>query len=732
MSSYTTDNYGAAAPQQSEIDLVRLLGEMIDHRTIIMCVTFLFTLCAGMYAWVTPPVYQADAMVQIENKQDNSLLKGLSQLSSDVSPDVAPELLLLKSRMILGETVDKLDLSYQATPRVFPVVGRLWQRLQGRGLGKITLGELQIPLLEGKPQELTLTVKEEGKFHLSGENFEAEGAVGKRLVKQGVSLLVGSIAAEPGTQFSLRALTRLETINALKKNLTVAESAKQSGIVALTLTGEDPDKIARVLNAIADNFLEQNIARQEAQDSRSLAFLQEQLPKIRNELDQAEARLNAYRAQRDSVDLSLEAKSVLDQVVNVENQLNELTFREAEISQLFKRSHPTYRALAEKRQTLERERDRLNNRVSAMPSTQQEILRLSRDVESGRTIYLQLLTRQQELNISRSSAIGNVRIIDTAVTHPEPIKPRKALIIILGTLFGLVVSVGGVLVRQAFKRGITLSEQLEMSGTPVLATLPRSQWLWKKTHLHRKLPFSRQWKHKTTDVPFLPVDRPADMFVEAVRGLRTSLHFTMMEAENRIVMISGPTQDCGKTLVGTNLAAIAGQSGQRVLFIDADMRQGYVHNIFGLDNRYGLSSVLEGKRDCAEVIQHAEKGDIDVITCGPTPLRPLELLLSEQFLSTMSWVNEQYDIIIIDTPPVLAVTDAALVARTAGTTLMVARYDKTSVKEMENTFKRLQHVGVKISGTILNDIVKSRALFYSSGCSHYEYDYASKNQREGR
>ncbi|MEG5381050.1 polysaccharide biosynthesis tyrosine autokinase [Enterobacter hormaechei] len=732
MSSYTTDNYGAAAPQQSEIDLVRLLGEMIDHRTIILCVTFLFTLCAGMYAWVTPPVYQADAMVQIENKQDNSLLKGLSQLSSDVSPDVAPELLLLKSRMILGETVDKLDLSYQATPRVFPVVGRLWQRLQGRGLGKITLGELQIPLLEGKPQELTLTVKEEGKFHLSGENFEAEGAVGKRLVKQGVSLLVGSIAAESGTQFSLRALTRLETINALKKNLTVAESAKQSGIVALTLTGEDPDKIARVLNAIADNFLEQNIARQEAQDSRSLAFLQEQLPKIRNELDQAEARLNVYRAHRDSVDLSLEAKSVLDQVVNVENQLNELTFREAEISQLFKRSHPTYRALAEKRQTLERERDRLNNRVSAMPSTQQEILRLSRDVESGRTIYLQLLTRQQELNISRSSAIGNVRIIDTAVTHPEPIKPRKALIIILGTLFGLVVSVGGVLVRQAFKRGITLSEQLEMPGTPVLATLPRSQWLWKKTHLHRKLPFSRQWKHKTTDVPFLPVDRPADMFVEAVRGLRTSLHFTMMEAENRIVMISGPTQDCGKTLVGTNLAAIAGQSGQRVLFIDADMRQGYVHNIFGLDNRYGLSSVLEGKRDCAEVIQHAEKGGIDVITCGPTPLRPLELLLSEQFLSTMSWVNEQYDIIIIDTPPVLAVTDAALVARTAGTTLMVARYDKTSVKEMENTFKRLQHVGVKISGTILNDIVKSRALFYSSGCSHYEYDYASKNQREGR
>lgn len=729
MSSYTTDNYGAAAPQQSEIDLVRLLGEMIDHRAMIMCVTFISVLCAGLYAWVTPPVYQADAMVQIESKQDNSLLKGLSQLGSAVSTDVAPEILLLKSRMILGETVDDLGLTFQAKQRVLPVVGRLWQRLQGRGQGKITLGELQIPQVEGNAQELILTVQEAGRYHLRGENIEADGSVGKMLATQGIVLLVTSIDAEPGTQFSLKTLTRLETINALKKSLTVAESVKQSGIVTLTLTGDDPDKIARVLNTIAENYLQQNIARQEAQDSRSLAFLQKQLPKIRTELDQAEARLNAYRAQRDSVDLSLEAKSILDQVVNVENQLNELTFREAEISQLFKKNHPTYRALREKRQTLERERERLNQRVSAMPSTQQEILRLSRDVESGRTIYLQLLTRQQELNISRSSAIGNVRIIDKAVTLPDPIKPRKALIIVLGALFGLMLSMGGVLVHMAFKRGIMLSEQLEMHGIPVLATLPRSQWLWKKTHLRRKIPFTRHWKHKTLDVPFLPVDRPADMFVEAVRGLRTSLHFSMMEAENRIVMISGPTQDCGKTLVGTNLAAIAGQSGQRVLFIDADMRQGYVHNIFGLDNRHGLSSVLEGKCDCTEVIQRFEKGGIDVITCGPEPLRPLEMLLSERFQAVMSWVNEHYDIVIIDTPPVLAVTDAALVARAAGTTLMVARFDKTSVKEMENTIKRLHRVGVKVSGTILNDIVKSAALLYGSECSQYEYGYGSKKKR---
>ena len=445
MSSSKSDKYSAATPQNNEIDLLQLLAEMFDHRIMIACITLLFTVCAGIYAFSATPVYQADALIQVEAKQNNSLLKNLTPFGPDLSPDVAPELLLLKSRMILGETIDQLGLTYYVRRRVFPVIGPLLEYVQGRKSAEITIGALTIPLLEGKPQTLLLTVRGKGRYRLEGKTLEADGIVGETLVKDGMSLLVTSLSAVPGTQFTLETVTRLDAINAIQNRLTVVESAKQSGMIALTLTGEDSGKIAMVLNTIAENFLSQNIARQEAKDSRSLTFLQDQLPKISRELDEAEARLNAYREQRDSVDLSLEAKSVLDQVVNVENQLNELTFREAEVSQLFKKDHPTYRALREKKQTLERERARLNNRVSSMPSTQQEILRLSRDVESGRTIYLQLLTRQQELSISRSSAIGNVRIIDPAMTQPEPIKPRKALIIVLGMLIGLMLSAGTVL-----------------------------------------------------------------------------------------------------------------------------------------------------------------------------------------------------------------------------------------------------------------------------------------------
>lgn len=721
MSSHKSDKFGAATPHDNEIDLIQLLAEMFDHRVMIACITLLFTVCAGIYAYSVTPIYQADALVQIEAKQDNSLLKSLSQFGTDLSPDVAPELLLLKSRMILGETVDKLGLTYSVKRRMLPVIGPLLER--GRKAGELTIGALTLPLLEDKPQELLLTVQEQGRYHLEGKTLEADGVVGKTLDKGGVTLLVTSLSAAPGTRFALKTVTKLEAINALQRRLIVSESAKQSGIISLTLTGEDPDKIAVVLNTIAENYLSQNIARQEAKDTRSLTFLQDQLPKIRRELDEAEARLNAYREQRDSVDLSLEAKTVLDQVVNVENQLNELTFREAEVSQLFKKDHPTYRALRDKKQTLKQERTRLNNRVSSMPSTQQEILRLSRDVESGRTIYLQLLTRQQELNISRSSTIGNVRIIDPAVTQPGPVKPHKVIIIVLGMLVGLMLSAGTVLVRSAFKRGITSSEQLEAQGMPLLATLPRSVWLWKKTHLRKRTLFASHWKHRTSNVPFLPVDRPADIFVEAVRGLRTSLHFTMMNAVNRIVVISGPSQDCGKTLVSTSLASIAAQAGQRVLFIDADMRKGYVHNIFKLNNQHGLSSVLGGSIEWQDAIQRFEKGGFDVLTCGSQPSHPVELLMNERFQTVMSRIDKEYDIVIVDTPPVLAVTDALLVARAAATTLLVARFGKTSVKEIENCRKRLQQMGVQVEGAILNDIVKSAAFYYHSGYSHYNYGY---------
>ncbi|HDV1775996.1 TPA: tyrosine-protein kinase, partial [Escherichia coli] len=401
-----------ASKDADEIDFGRLIGEFIDHRKLIISVTSLFTLIALIYAIFATPIYQADALIQVEQKQANAILSNLSQMLPDSQPQSAPEIALIQSRMILGKTVDDLNLQARVKQKYFPILGRGFARLAGDKPGNISVSRLYMPGNGEDEPKILLTVRDKNNFSVHSDDFTITGKVGELIDEKGISLKIDEIDAKPGTEFVIGYVSKLKAITDLQEVLNVTDQGKDTGILTLSLTGDDPVLIERIINSISDNYLAQNIARQAAQDAKSLEFLSKQLPQVRSDLDEAEGKLNQYRRQSDSVDLSLEAKAVLDQIVNVDNQLNELTFRESEISQLYTKEHPTYKALMEKRKTLQDEKAKLNKRVSAMPETQQEILRLSRDVESGRAVYMQLLNRQQELNIAKSSAIGNVRIID--------------------------------------------------------------------------------------------------------------------------------------------------------------------------------------------------------------------------------------------------------------------------------------------------------------------------------
>ncbi|EKK7301821.1 polysaccharide biosynthesis tyrosine autokinase, partial [Escherichia coli] len=514
-------------------------------------------------------------------------------------------------------------------------------------------------------------------------------------------------------------LSRLKAITELQEVFNVSDQGKDTGILNLTLTGSDPSLIAKVLDNISQNYLSQNVARQAAQDAKSLEFLDKQLPKVRTDLDAAEDKLNTYRKQRDSVDLTMEAKTVLDQIVNVDNQLNELTFREAEISQLYTHEHPTYKALMEKRQTLQQEKSKLNKRVSSMPGTQQEVLRLSRDVESGRAVYLQLLNRQQELNIAKSSAIGNVRIIDNAITQPKPVKPKKIMVVAVGFIFGLCLSVCLVLLRVFLRRGIESPEQLEEVGINVYASVPVSETLEKD---NRRAGTRKKQQSST----LLALENPADLAIEAIRGLRTSLHFAMMEAKNNVLMISGASPNAGKTFISSNLATVMAQTGQKVLFIDADMRKGYVHKLFNVDNKKGLSDILSGSELIDNVIVKSLEAGFDYISRGQVPPNPAELLMHSRFEKLLNDASKMYDLVIVDTPPILAVTDAAIIGRYAGTTLIVARFEEDTVKEITVSVKRFEQAGTIVKGCILNGIVKKASSYYGYGYSHYGYTYSDK------
>ncbi|HHV5176343.1 TPA: polysaccharide biosynthesis tyrosine autokinase [Klebsiella pneumoniae] len=711
-------NSMSTGSQESDgIDLGRLIGEVIDHKGLIISVTFFFMGLGFLYAFLAPPVYEADSLVQVEQNAGNNFLSSLSDVLPTTPPQLAAEIELIKSRMVLGKTINDLNLSVVIEEKTTPIIGQFLKKIRGDDGSKINVKYFNVPH-DALDTKFTIKITGKDSYTINLDDAgELKGQVNEPVSKNGFEILLTQIESPPGTEFSIKRKDTLQVLSDLNDAFTVADTGKDTGVLSLSLTGNDPEKIKTILQSITDNYLLQNIERKSEEAAKSLNFLDRKIPDVKNELNAAENKLNYYRQQNSSVDLTMEAKSLLDTMVQLDAQINQLTFSEAEVSKLYTKEHPTYRALLEKRKTLEEEKNNLKKKINNLPETQQEVLRLTRDVQVGQDVYLQLLNKEQELSITKASTVGNVRIIDNAVTQPDPIKPKKLLVIVVLTVFGTMLSLMYVIVKVAFHKGVQSAEQLEENGLNVYASIPLSDWQLKNVNNSRKK------DKKKFDV--LIKENGADLAIEAIRGLRTRLYFAMLEAKNNILMISGPSPEIGKTFVSTNLAGVVAQAGQKVLLIDADMRRGYMHHYFGGLPNNGLSEILTGRVDYEKAVVHTDIAGLDYIGRGEIPPNPAELLMGSRIEKFLEWASGKYDLVLVDTPPILAVTDAAIIGRHVGTTLLVARFEKNTVKEIDVAKNRLEHSGVIVKGVILNAVTRKASNKYGE-YAYYEYEYKSK------
>ncbi|MEZ9590575.1 polysaccharide biosynthesis tyrosine autokinase [Vibrio breoganii] len=720
-------------PQPDVIDLGKLLGLLLDGKWIIIFTTFVFAVVGVAYALLATPIYKADALVQVEQKNSGMpvLSEGISDMFAQES-NAATEIEIIKSRMVLGKTVDKFNLTTLASPDYLPAIGKgLATRLGTEA--HIKVERFEIPeYAETGGYTLTLDNPETGEYSLVDQHDKLilKGTVGELASSKNqepsnsaiFNLFVSHLDGQQGQEFNLSKRSKLTAINWLAMNLSVSERGKQSGILSFGFEGPNSQQNIDLLNDIATNYFLQNVDRNAAEAENSLEFLQDKLPEIKSQLTINEDALNQYRQDNESVDLGLEAQSTLKVMVELEAQLNELTFKESELAQRFTKEHPAYVAVLEKRKTLEAQKRRLEGQIRKLPKTQREVLRLTRDVQVNQEIYVQLLNKSQELAIVKASTVGNVRILDKADSNGSAVKPRKPLIAVIATLLGGMISVAFVLVRSAFRRGVESPDQIEEIGLSVYATIPKSEQQDKINNQLQKLKKAK--KTRPVQATLLTEVNPADLAVEALRSLRTSLHFAMMEAKNNVIMITGPSPGIGKSFVSTNFASVIASSGQKVLIVDADMRKGHIGAGQQFANSHGLSEVLVNSKSVEEVIHRSLLENLDFIAKGKTPPNPSELLMHARFTELVEWASENYDIVLIDTPPVLAVTDAAIVGRHVGTTLMVSRFGVTSTKELEVASDRLEQAGVETKGVILNAVEKTASSYYTYG--YYNYEYQNK------
>lgn len=716
---YSTSPQTHDSSHGGEIDLGQQLRNLRSHKYPIALAILLGGILGGLYSFVSAPVYRADGMLEIETKQNQILTEINSLFSSEPSPSEA-EIELIQSRLVIGKTVDDLQLDQQVAPKYFPIIGSMLHNLSSDVDPELKIQSFQVqPEWLNKPFTLTTVNNKSYKLELPDDSI-IEGMVGRPLqINSKTTLQINQILANDGQKFVLVKNSKLAAIGKIKGDLSVLSKGKTSPIINVAFTGTDPEKISTVLNSIIDNYVSQNRNRDVQMAANGLAFISEELPRLKNALEDAENRLNEYRKKSGSLDIPVEAKGALESLVEIETQITSLKTEEAGLAELYTKEHPSYKAVLDKLAVLEQAKKRINQQIADLPSTQQEVIRLTRDVETNQTTYMQLLGKQQELNIMKASAQGNVRVVDRAATAELPVAPRKKMITLLAALTAGVLTAAWFLLRSATRPRITNPEEIESMGLDVTAMIPLSKSQQKRDATIRKLKSSGN-----APAYLLATDDPGDMAVEAIRALRTNLFFSMAEAKSNVLMITGAIPEAGKSFISANLATVMAQSGKKVLLIDCDMRRGYLNKLFDLRAEQGLAEVISGKLDPDNAIQATQVANLSLISHGDLPNNPAELLMDNRLKMLTEWAKQKFDYIILDTPPVLSVTDAGIIGQHAETTLLVAYYDKTTLREIESSITRLSQSSVNIHGVVFNGIARNAQDAYS----YYAYaKYQKKN-----
>ncbi|WP_369309239.1 polysaccharide biosynthesis tyrosine autokinase [Providencia rettgeri] len=690
----TTKNNSPAA---DEIDLLALFKVLKSNSIKIGFFTVIFAAIAVTYSLLATPIYQANATLQYDKLGQVSLLDQMSDVLpfGNSNNQVDSEIEVIKSRMVLGKTVADLNLDTLVAPAGF--ISKLFGET-----APLAITVYQLPdHLVGEPATLTFTSDNTYSLNIDGQVFG--GNVGEVLKQGEINLLVARSSAKAGEEFALVKNARYSSIEDLRNDLTIGEIGKGTGIINLAIKGADKAENVKILNSIIQNYVDQNTERKKEVTNNTLVFLNDYLPTIKAKLDNYENQLNAFRKKNESIDLSLEAKAALDTALQVEEKLNELTFKEVEIQQLYTRNHPAYQSLLDKRQQLLREKEKISKNIQKLPNTQQEIVRLTRDVAAEQAIYTQLVSKQQELSVLNSGITADVRIIDSAESQPKAVAPKKSLIVALATILGFIVGCAYVIAREFFNNKIKSTEDIDALGVNVYATIPFSTYEKKLIEAGNKNP--------------LALENPADTAVEAIRSLRTSVYFSVMNQGNNLVMVTSASPGVGKSFVTSNMAVVLANAGKKVLLIDTDLRKGRLHKAFGLNNKGGLSEYLSQQSLEAPTIHANVIENLDVICRGKNVTHSSELLMGERFKQLLDKVKNQYDIVVIDTAPILAITDSAIIGKYVGTSLLIAFYGVNTVKDVDLSLKRFKQNDIDITGVILNGI-DARSDDYNY---HYEY-----------
>lgn len=725
------------------IHLSEYLDILIDRKWLVAGITLVAIVLGIAYALLSTPIYQSNLLVQVEDSApDAKNFLGDTANLFDVKTPATGEIQIIRSRMVIGGAVEATRLYIDARPRRIPLIGE-WLSRRAKELSEpgflgmsgyvsgteaIGIAKFDIPASLEDQHPFMITAQAGGQYTLTHPDLSTPltGTVGAVLSQETpdgtIVLMVSKLDGKPGAEFVVSHASRLATIEELQKRVQLSEQGKQSNVINVTLEDRDRDRLRRVLNAIGDQYVRQNIERKAAEAEKTLEFLDQQLPEFKKQLEVSEDAYATFRNKNGTIAFDEEAKAMLTQAVELQKQLLDAEQLRRDLRSRFTATNPKVGVIDGQISAIRRELGDIDNRVSAMPVVQRDALRLERDVRVNGELYKSLLNSSLQLRLVKEGKVGNVRLLDKATEPKNPVRPQKSTIVALSLVLGLLAGIAFAIVRSKMARGINNPQEIEdRLGLNVYSVVPLAI---EQERIGQRIAGG------VGGVQVLAINEPESLAVESLRNLRISLQLALMETDNNRVLITGATPGVGKSFVSGNFAAIMAEAGRRVLLVDADLRKGHIHTAFGLPRKGGLADILAGDMTSEQAIHSQVTPNLDVLTTGNYPFNPASMMLSSTLREFLEAMSARYDLVVIDSPPVLVAADAAAVAAHAGAILLVARDNLTQIGELSESVKRLAHAGQRVSGVVFNGMDLSRRHYGSYGYKYGGYRYTEYKYKD--